>query len=275
MLSARPRLFVIAFILGTVACVPSAQADTVYTYTGGVYTICSGAPYVPPCSNYQLKGTLDLTLSLTQLASLTNFTVPFGDVGPSSITDGVVTFSSTGNNTNYFSLLISTNAASQITGWDMILSNLPVVANTFDPTQLGSGTNFRTLGSGGATTFERSNNFTSEEIVVNTSTGVGTPMGTGTGTTGFNPGGNYNPWSSPMSTPEPSTLLLLISGLAAVGCLRWPKQTRQLLIEVNQELRNFAEYLIHRCRNAFVARTVAKKNKAPRPDLTRGALVGY
>jgi hypothetical protein len=213
----------VAFLVFT----PASEADTVYTYTGSPFTTCTGAPYVPPCSNFALKGTLDLTLSLSQLAHLTNFTVPFSDLGSaSSITDGLTSFSSSASNATYINFVLSTNAASQITNWTLIISNLPVVTNTFDSTKVGTGTSFAAIGSGGLATFERSNTYTSEEIVLNTSTGVGTVMGSGAGTTGFNPGGNYDPWSSPVTTPESSTLSLLAVALIALVTVKYRSDRR-------------------------------------------------
>ena len=63
------QLVVTLFIMLMVFCVaPSANADTVYTYTGNAYTSCGGAYCVG--GPYALSVTLDTTLSGNALDNL-------------------------------------------------------------------------------------------------------------------------------------------------------------------------------------------------------------
>jgi len=104
-----------------------ASADTLYSYTGNVYTVKAGTYAVPQALS--LAGSLDLTLSLPQLENLSDFTVPSADIASASFSDTLGT--SFTENTAAFSLFqISTDASARITSWKIYLSSAVPLANS-------------------------------------------------------------------------------------------------------------------------------------------------
>lgn len=119
----------LAVVLLAVACAPSVMANTVYTYTGSPYTQCYGT-YVATCSTISLSGTLDLSLSLSQLENLSIDTpLPASDIVSLSFSDGFGESLSLADSV-YSLVAIGTNSQGQITDWYvMLISGLPA-ANT-------------------------------------------------------------------------------------------------------------------------------------------------
>ncbi|MGB6874899.1 MAG: hypothetical protein WBD87_02585 [Candidatus Acidiferrales bacterium] len=136
----------LAVALLTAAFAPSATANTVYTYTGAPYTTCFGS-YSTDCSSISLTGTLDLSLSSSQLDNLNKFVIPASDVVSFSFSDGFA--ASLNQLTAALSMLeISTNAQGQITQWGiLIVSGVPAANTPTDETLIALffGVNSSTL----------------------------------------------------------------------------------------------------------------------------------
>ncbi|MFZ0978852.1 MAG: PEP-CTERM sorting domain-containing protein [Candidatus Acidiferrales bacterium] len=100
----------------------SAQADTVYTYTGNAYNACDGSPYSSPsislptpgtCGPYALSITFDVAAPLDDLTSLTNIDAL---VTTFTITDGAGFTINQSNWTEYY-FSVATDATGDITEW--------------------------------------------------------------------------------------------------------------------------------------------------------------
>ena len=100
----------------------SAQADTVYTYTGNAYTACDGSPYSSPsislptpgtCGPYALSITFDVAAPLDNLTSLTNIDAL---VTTFTITDGAG-FTINQSNWTEYDFSVATDATGDITEW--------------------------------------------------------------------------------------------------------------------------------------------------------------
>jgi PEP-CTERM motif len=173
-------LSVVALLVLLVAA-PS-RADTVYTYTGADFTTFDN-PSMLPTGVVSLDGSVTLTTSLGD-----NFS---GFVTPEafSFSDGPTTITQLNEASQYDSFYFVTNSSGAIVGWDVELCAVgpacltPVVYfETVNLTSMGTDDyGFYSNGSG------------DWGLAVNS----GTP----------------GAWTGPITTPEPSALLLLGSGL--------------------------------------------------------------
>lgn len=198
------------------ACAPSAMADTVYSYTGAPFTQCFGT-YVADCGSLSLKGTLDLSLSVSQLDNLDKFLIPASDIVSFSFHDG---FAASLNQLTAAdaAFVISTNSQGQITQWGvMLLSGIPAAGTVGNETLIGI------FGGVGL----NNGSFSGNDVKFDCTKSTAPPTGCKATVEdndlidgGETLGGGA--WSLPQAgtsapTPEPSSLLLLSSGLLALG----------------------------------------------------------
>jgi len=171
-------------------------ADTVYTFVGSPFTVAS-APFT----------TLDsVTGSFTVSAPLAPNQVTSVTPSQFSFSDGLYTFNSTSTAPwSYPStwVLVGTDSSGDITGWLISLTALD------GKNQLITDNLFGNLSEGCVTSC-------SSDIGIRQS--VGTLEGFNTGEPGV--WSSTTTDSSPSATPEPSTLLLLGSGLLGLAALR-------------------------------------------------------
>ena len=193
------------FLFAAMILSASAKADTVYTYTGNPYTSCAGT-YSCNGTTPALSVTFDTTLTGSTLDNLTlgstgNITA---DITSFTITDGSGVTISLADAPAYYLFNIGTDGNGAIQSWniDAILINAPPFTDAF-------------------TSYEA---FFGDDG--NDQSGYGRTAPTGT----IQPGGgdgdiNGAPglWSSsvdPVTTPEPSSLFLLSSGLIGLGFMK-------------------------------------------------------
>lgn len=191
--------YVLGTVLGLVAlCSPAARADTVYSYTGNPYTFCEGS-YMSSSSfgtcnaSYAISLTFDTTLTGTVLDNLTLSHGFVGNLTPYistfSITDGGGVSINQNNSGGNFYFDVATDANGNIMAWTIEAS----ISTGFHE-DFGADTNVNA-------------DFSSIGGVNDSNFADGTINGT--------PG----TWTPPIPSPEPSSLLLLATGLLGVGLL--------------------------------------------------------
>ncbi len=186
------RVLLVGALLSIVLA-PAAKAGpiTTYTYTGPAFTTFTGVAACPV--QCDLSGSF--TVSSPLAGGLINATITPTSF---SFTDGLNTLTNlntTGGGDQANFLLFSTNSFAQITQWEVILQHV----------SLGE---METYGSIGGPSADE--------------TWIGNP-GTTSGTASWaGEGGTSSPWvpSSPAGIPEPTTFLLLRTGLLGLGIMR-------------------------------------------------------
>jgi hypothetical protein len=193
---------------------PSAQADTVYTYTGSAYTACDGVPYSSPsislptpgtCGPYALSITFQVAAPLDNLTALTNVDALVTDF---TITDGSgFTINQLNWTAYYFS--VATDPIGDITEWT-ILGQAPIPSTPLLYVISSSSA------SGGCASLLPSDTGCYDDALI---------LAGSRPTNDY--GQSYSPgtWAPPVtSTPEPSSLLLLGTGLLIlIGAMRWKR----------------------------------------------------
>lgn len=175
---------------------PSARADAIYTYTGNHFStvFCCGVT----TSNFE-SGTV--TFSAPLAANLTEADVS-SLVTAFFFTDGVQTASNTTTSPHF---VVSTNSSGQITAWDFEAFTFTTGVPEFQTTNglFTCRPNGCTTGNGDSVSL------TNVQVVAQNS----------------RPG----TWQSPSTVPEPSSLLLLSSGLLGLGqVLRYRRKRRNI-----------------------------------------------
>jgi hypothetical protein len=103
-----PLLLTLLLALGLV---PAANADNIYEYTGNLYSSCYGPSYAPSCWNYALSGSFEtsaLAPNLTnQVVTPTSF----------SFTDGSMILNQSNTVTSFFE--VSTDSLGNIINWSV------------------------------------------------------------------------------------------------------------------------------------------------------------
>jgi len=179
----------------SIGLAPTAKAGpiTTYTYTGPAFTTLTGAAACPV--QCDLSGSF--TVSSPLAGGLINATITPTSF---SFTDGLNTLTNL-NTTGAFDqadfLLFSTNGAGQITQWEIILQHVSLAEmETYSSISGGAPADETWIGNPGTTS--------------GTASWVGTA------------GGSSGPWvpSTPSTTtPEPTTLMLLSTGLLGFGIM--------------------------------------------------------
>jgi hypothetical protein len=193
----KARLLPLVLLLTVPALVPSAKADSIYTYTGNNYTICGGTY----CTGgpYALSIVFSTTLTGSALNNLP-FTNVTSTISSYTFTDGSgLTLTQSNNASGTLNISISTNASGNIVSWFVGAYTLNAIVqmqtNWNSPLGFIPGADFS------ETTPNFAGNF---------------------GFIGNNPG----TWTSAAPVPEPPSFRLLGTGLGALMVAAWRRRKK-------------------------------------------------
>jgi len=167
---------------------PLAKANAVYTYTGNPYTTVGGG--------YTISNEITVILTFANpLAANSSYAFGYGGLGTATATDTLTSFFFSDGNVTYstggINIFLTTGGSGQIVSWFAGACGVCGASTINIDTQFGMPSPFATAGFDGSTPGS-----------------FGTPIAFNSGMPGT--------WSA---TPEPSSLLLLGTGLLGLGPL--------------------------------------------------------